>query len=130
MRAILRLLAVTLAIAVPLAAASPVFAQDDDEIELDRYDQRAMNKLAAGLNNMITAPADPVMFAIEGNEVFEDFWYPQVTGRMAGFLVGCFQMPYRLITGAFDFVTFPITPMIMVSPAPRFHLIPNLHDME
>ena len=131
MRAILRLLALALAVVAPLALAAPVLAQDDEqEIELERYDQLAFNKLAAGLNNMITAPADPVMFAIEGDEVFSDFAYPQVTGRMMGFVVGCLEMPWRMITGLVDLVTFPITPMVMTSPVPRFHLIPHLHDDE
>jgi len=135
MRAVLRLLALALVFTVPLAHAGPVLAQDDEEEEEEGSaypdDWPRVNKLAAGFNNVITSPADPVMFAIEGNEVFEQFWQPQVTGRMMGALAGLLQFPYRLITGSFDMITSPLaTVMYMVSPVPRFTLIPSVHDDE
>lgn len=124
MRAILRLFVVSLATTLALASATPAFAEYPD-------DWPRANKAAAGLNDMLTAPADPVMFAIEGDEVFEEFWQPQVTGRMMGALVGLLQMPWRLVSGSFDLITSPLAPwMPMVSPAPRFHLIPHYHDNE
>ena len=133
MRAVLRLLVLGIAFTTPLAYAMPVLAQDAEEEEASVYpdDWSRLNKLAAGTNNAITWPADPVMFCIEGDEVFSDFWYPQVTGRMMGAVVGLLEAPWRLITGLFDMATSPLAPIMpMVSPAPRFTLIPSLHDDE
>jgi hypothetical protein len=134
MRAVLRLLALALVFTVPLLQAGPVLAQDDEEEEEESVypdDWPRTNKLAAGFNNFITSPADPVMFSIEGDEVFAEFWQPQVTGRIVGAFAGLLQFPYRLITGAFDMLTAPLAPvMYMVSPVPRWTLIPSLHDDE
>ncbi len=131
MRAFLRPLTLALALAVPLAPAVPVLAQDDEEEEVYPDDFPRQNKFAAGLNGFLTWPADPVMFAIEGDEVFEDVWQPKVTGRIVGALAGLLQAPYRLITGAYDMVTAPLAPvMYMVSPVPRFKLLTFDHDDE
>jgi hypothetical protein len=135
MRAILRLLALALAFASPLLLAAPVLAQDDEEEEEEAStypdDWPRVNKLAAGVNGVLTWPADPVMFSIEGDEVFADLWKPKVTGRIVGALAGLLQAPWRLATGLFDAVTSPLAPiMYMVSPVPRFTLIPYLHDDE
>ena len=133
MRAALRLLALALAFTIPLAHAAPSLAQDDQEEEGSVYpdDWLRVNKLAAGVNNMITWPADPVMFSIEGDQVFSDFWYPKVTGRMMGALAGLLVAPWRLITGTFDAVTSPLAPvMYMVSPVPRFKVMNFDHDDE
>ena len=133
MRAVLRLLALALAFTIPLAYAAPVLALDADEEEASVYpdDWPRVNKLAAGMNNVITWPADPVMFSIEGDQIFSDFWYPEVTGRMMGAVTGLLVAPWRLITGLFDVVTSPLaTVMPMVSPEPFFTLIPSLHDDE
>jgi len=136
MRAILRLLALCLAFNAPLLLAGPGFAQEDDEEEEEEEqvypdDYPRVNKLAAGVNGFLTWPADPVMFSIEGDEVFEEFWQPQVTGRIVGALAGLLQAPWRLTTGLFDALTSPLAPvMYMVSPVPRFKLIPFDHDDE
>ena len=133
MRAFLRPLALALALTVPLAPAAPVLAQDEEEEEEEVYpdDFPRLNKFVAGLNGFVTWPADPVMFAIEGDEVFEEFWQPKVTGRIVGALAGLLQAPYRLITGAYDMVTAPLAPvMYMVSPVPRFKVLRFDHDDE
>lgn len=135
MRAILRLLALCLAVLAPLLLASSALAQDDEEEEEEESvypdDWPRVNKLAAGVNSMITWPADPVMFAMEGDEVFEELPKPQVTGRIIGAIAGLLQAPWRLASGAFDALTSPLaTVMYMVTPVPRFKLIPFDHDDE
>lgn len=133
MRAILRLLALTLAVTVSLVYAAPVLAQDDEEEEEGGYpdDYPRTNKFVAGLNSAVTWPADPVMFSIEGDEVFSDFWQPQVTGRIVGAFAGLLQAPYRLVTGLLDMVTAPLAPvMYMTNPVPRFKIFVFYHDEE
>jgi hypothetical protein len=102
---------------------------DDEEesgYELKPIDVWAIdlfNRVSLGLNGVLTAPADPVMFAVEGDEVFEEFWMPQVTGRVAGFFAGLCQMPYRAMMGAFD-AAFAWAPYLQpVSPVPRFKIL-------
>jgi len=130
-----RLLALCLVLWLPLAWVGIAFAQDDDEEEEEEQvfpnDYRIPNKAAAGLNNLLTWPADPVISAIEGDEVFSSAWQPQVTGRILGFLAGSLLAPYRLVMGSFDFVTSPLAPVMpMVGPAPRFKLVPHYHPDE
>lgn len=132
MRANLRLLA--LVVVLPLAHASPVLAQEEDEEEEEAVypdDYPRTNKFVSGVNSLMTWPADPVMFSIEGDEVFEDFWQPKVTGRIVGALAGLLQAPYRAVTGLFDMVTAPLAPvMYMTSPVPRFKVMIFDHDDE
>jgi hypothetical protein len=81
------------------------------------------NRASLGLNGVLTAPADPVMFSLEGDEVFKDLWMPAVTGRVMGFFAGLCQMPYRVMMGAFD-AAFAWAPYLApVSPVPRFKLL-------
>ena len=135
MRAILRLLALALVVTLPLAPVSPVLAQDDEEEEEEGSvypdDWPRVNKLAAGFNGFLTWPADPVVLFDTGDEVFDEVWQPKVTGRILGLFAGLLQAPYRLVTSVFDMVTSPLAPgMYMVSPPPRFKLIPHDHDDE
>lgn len=126
-----------LAIAMPLAlllAAGAAAQDEDDEGEPgwgSEWARDTGNRASVGLNGLLTAPADPVMFTIEGDEVFEDLWQPQVTGRFFGFFAGVFQMPYRMLTGSFDLAFSWVPYLYMVSPVPRFKLLPwALHDDE
>ena len=133
MRAFLHLLSLALVSSLLLAPAAPVLAQDAEEEEGSSYpdDWPRVNKLAAGFNNVLTWPADPVMFSIEGDDVFSEFWQPQVTGRIVGAFAGLLQAPWRLCSGMFDLISSPLAPvMYMVSPVPRFKLIPHYHDDE
>ena len=80
-------------------------AEEEDGYELKPIDIWAIdlaNRVSIGLNGVLTAPADPVLFSLEGDEVFADLWMPAVTGRVMGFFAGLCQMPYRAMMGAFD----------------------------
>ena len=101
--------------------------EDDEPSAFGEYAFGTGQKFLAGLNGIITWPADPVMMTVEGNEVFPDVWQPQVTGRAIGFLAGTLQGVYRLMQGAFDMVLCPFG-MPMLSPEPRYTLIPFEHE--
>ena len=120
---------------VAMLAASVASAQhfEDDEEEgphpVVAWAIDGSNRASVGFNGILTAPTDPVMFAIEGDEVFDSLPAPAYTGRAVGFLAGVVQMPYRLVMGTFD-VAFAWMPYLyMQSPAPRFTLFPWMeHD--
>jgi hypothetical protein len=122
----MRRLAIALVPLLMLSLGPAAFAQDDGD-EPTEWERQIGNKSGIGLNGILTAPADPVMFAIEGSEVFGG----GVGGNLLGFGAGLFQMPYRIITGAFDFVTCWVPYLYMISPPPRFKLLPfATHDDE
>ena len=84
---------------------------EDEEEEESGYELKPIdvwaidlaNRVSLGLNGVLTAPADPVMFSLEGDEVFEGFWMPQVTGRVAGFFAGLFVLPHvQYMTAMYD----------------------------
>lgn len=82
------------------------------------------NRASIGLNGVLTAPADPVFFAMEGSEVFSTFPAAKFTGPVVGVFAGVAQMTYRVFTGVFD-VTFSWVPFLyMQSPVPRVDLVP------
>jgi hypothetical protein len=101
-------------------------AEEEDGYELKPIDIWAIdlaNRVSIGLNGVLTAPADPVLFSLEGDEVFADLWMPAVTGRVMGFFAGLCQMPYRAMMGAFD-AAFAWAPYLTpVSPVPRFEIL-------
>ena len=82
------------------------------------------NRASIGLNGILTAPADPVYFAMDGSEVFSTFPAPKFTGPVVGVFAGVAQMTYRVFTGVFD-VTLSWVPFLyMQSPPPRIDLLP------
>lgn len=114
-------------VALLLLLGSPALAEETEGgYELKPIDEWALdlvNRTSLGVNGVLTCPADPVLFAVEGDDVFSSFWMPAVTGRFVGFFAGLFQMPYRAMTGAFD-VAFAWAPYLRpVSPVPRFKLL-------
>jgi hypothetical protein len=109
-----------------VAEEEPEETEEEGGYELKPIDIWAIdlaNRVSIGLNGVLTSPADPVMFSIEGDEVFKDLWMPAVTGRVMGFFAGLCQMPYRAMMGAFD-AAFAWAPYLNpVSPVPRFKLL-------
>lgn len=86
------------------------------------------NRYMVGANSLITFPADPVMDTVKPREEFEelplaDFGPKYVAGLGTGVMLGI----YRAGTGAFDVLWAPITPMKMLSPEPRYTLLPGEH---
>lgn len=82
-----------------------------------------VNNLLAGVNGLVTAPADPVMAAISPPEDFED--YPAVVRYPLGFLTGTLQMVHRTVMGAFDVLFFPFWVFPTLSPEARYEIMPG-----
>ena len=82
------------------------------------------NRASIGLNGIITAPADPVYFAMEGSEVFSKLPAAKFTGPVVGVFAGVAQMTYRIFTGTFDLAFAWVPYLYMQSPPPRIDVLP------
>ena len=105
-----------LAVLPLLLIASAGFAYDED------YERGVGNAFKAGFNGILTFPADPVGFAIEGDEVFSSLPAASVTGRIIGVPAGLLQGLYRAIMGTCDVALALIPGVPMLSPVPRYKL--------
>jgi hypothetical protein len=94
---------------------------EDEPLELPT----PVNNLLAGLNGIITAPADPFAYAIAPAEEFDDMWGAPTTRHTVGFFQGVMMMPYRLVMGALDIAFFPFWVFPTLSPEARFEIIPG-----
>ncbi len=82
------------------------------------------NRASVGLNGLLTAPADPVYFAMEGSEVFSKLPAAKFTGPVVGVFAGVAQMTYRVFTGTFDLAFSWVPYLYMQSPTPRVNVLP------
>ncbi len=127
---VLAALLLSLSLAVP--ASAQFFEDEEEEDETHPVVAWALdtgNRASVGVNGVLTSPADPVMFALEGQETFESLAYSTYTGPVIGFFAGGFQMPYRILMGTFDTVFCWVPKLYMQSPVPRFTLFPWMeHD--
>jgi hypothetical protein len=128
----MRRLVTALAVLALVLIASPGFADDEDEEPgvFVEYLRNTGNDFVGGFNGILTFPADPVMFTIEGDEVFDELPKPAVTGRLVGFPAGLLQGIYRLMMGACDVALAVVPAMPMLSPIPRYKLLPYEHPDE
>jgi len=110
-------------------AAEPEEEEDEEEpTAFDEYLASVVERTLTGLNGVLTAPADPPMAAIEPPEALDDASYAR---HPLGFASGLLLMSYRTFTGALDFglAIFPKLPVL--SPVPRYHVIPGFeHEDE
>jgi hypothetical protein len=83
------------------------------------------NTFLGGLNGVVTAPADPVMLAIQPNDEMRAIPGGIVTGHILGFFAGTVQGVYRTLTGTLDVAFAPLAFFPMFSPEPRYKLIPG-----
>jgi hypothetical protein len=125
------LTALVLLLVLPVAPA--VWADDEEEEEEEReptvieeYFLRAGSNAAAGLNGLVTAPADPVALTITGGEVFGS----PIGGPVLGFGAGSMQALYRAVMGVSDIALAIVPAMPMLSPVPRYKLLPFEHPEE
>lgn len=109
----MRSLAVPLAVALLLASAAPAHAE-------------GLNNLRAGVNSLITFPADPVMGVVSPPELIEDMPGFPVTGRVVGLFGGTLMGLYRAAGGVYDLVFFPFWIIPTLSPPPRYEVIPGI----
>lgn len=121
---------------IAMLSGSLALAQGDDEEEGEPHPLVTWaidmgNRSSVGLNGILTAPADPVLFALEGQDVFDDLPGSTYTGPVVGFFAGTLQMPYRMLMGTFDLAFSWMPFLYMQSPMPRFKLLPwAIHDEE
>ena len=128
----MRGLVTALAVLPLLLIASAGFAQDEDDEPgvFVEYLRNTGNTFVGGFNGILTFPADPVGFAIEGDEVFSSLPGASVTGRIVGVPAGFFQALYRVTMGACDLVLAPVPGVPMLSPVQRYRLWPFEHEDE
>jgi len=106
-------------------------ASDEDAAEeaepgaLARYGRHVSNSFLAGVNGLITWPADPVMLAVRPTDDMRAMPGGVVTGPVVGFFAGTLQGVLRLVTGTLDVALCPLSFFPMFSIEPRYKLIPG-----
>jgi hypothetical protein len=96
--------------------------------EPSEYEQSIRARFLTGLNGVLTAPADPVMAAVDPPKALEKASYVR---HPLGFASGCLLMIYRSFLGLVDLGLAPLPELPVVSPVPRYKLIPGFeHEDE
>lgn len=103
--------------ALVLAGASPASA-------------KGCGGFLAGLNGVLTAPADPIRHIVFPPEDFDEVPVPAVSGRLLGIFSGTLLAGYRAATGALDIALTPLWVMPTLSPEPGIVLIPGSGDRD
>ncbi len=106
----LRILAVGLVLGC-LAAAGPARAE-------------GCNGLLAGINGIVTSPADIVYEAIEPPSMFEELPAAPVSTHFLGVVAGVFSTVNRIGWGTVDIVLTPLWVVPTLSPKPVIEIIP------
>ena len=108
------------------ASASEEAAAEEPEAGFfARYGNHVRNTFLAGVNGVITWPADPVMLAVRPTEEMRSMPGGVVTGPVTGFFAGTLLGVYRFVTGSLDIALCPLSFFPMFSPEPRYQLIPG-----
>jgi hypothetical protein len=94
------------------------------------YGKHVANTFLAGVNGVITWPADPVMLTIQPTDAMRGMPGGVVTGHVVGFFAGTLQGVFRLFTGTLDIALCPLTFFPMFSIEPRYKLIPGWEHAE
>ncbi len=100
-------------------------AEEEDEEEPSDWAYYLMSvqeRFLTGLNGIVTAPADPPMAAIDPPEAIEDAGYAR---HPLGLASGILLMGYRTLTGTVDFALCLLPKMPVLSPVPRYQVIPG-----
>jgi hypothetical protein len=96
--------------------------------EPSEYEQSLRLRFLTGLNGILTAAADPVMATVDTPKAFEKAGYVR---HPLGFASGLLLMLYRTFSGLVDVGLAPIPELPVVSPVPRYKLIPGFeHEDE
>ena len=85
---------------------------------------RGLEGFLAGLNGVITAPADPVSHVIQPLEDFVEVPGYPFTGRVLGLVSGTLLAAYRTTAGLLDIALTPLWVVPTLSPEARFEIIP------
>lgn len=81
--------------------------------------------LIGAANNLLTFPAEPIMQVIEPPYDFEEMPAAAVTSRFMGFFSGTAMMIFRVTGAVYDIVVAPFYIFPVLSPEPRWELIPG-----
>ncbi len=106
-------------------AAEETAVEEPEGSFISRYGNHVRNTFLAGVNGVITWPADPVMLAARPTEEMRSMPGGVVTGPVTGFFAGTLLGVYRLVTGSLDIVLAPLSFFPMFSPEPRYQVIPG-----
>jgi hypothetical protein len=112
------------------AAESDTEAEEEEEEPgwFSEYGDSVRTRALTGLNGLATAPADPVMAAVEPPKAFAKAGYLR---RPLGFGSGVLLMLYRAFSGVVDLGMAVLPELPVVSPVPRYKLVPGFeHDDE
>ncbi|HEX5064890.1 MAG TPA: hypothetical protein VFY49_02135 [Myxococcota bacterium] len=102
--------------------------QEEAENAWIEYFKNVGNRYMVGFNSLITFPADPVMDTVKPREEFNGLPGAKYGPKyVAGFGTGVMLSMYRAATGAYDVLWAPVTPMKVLSPEPRYMLLPATH---
>jgi hypothetical protein len=107
------------------AAPEEAAAEEAEPGFFARYGNDVRNTFLAGVNGLITWPADPVMLAVRPTDEMRSMPGGVVTGPVTGFFAGTLLGIYRLATGALDVTLCPLSFFPMFSPEPRYQVIPG-----
>src|SRR6185503_19817156 len=72
--------------------------------------------LAAGVNGLLTAPADPIAYLIEPPEYFDEVPLPQLSGRVLGVVSGTMLAAKRAGLDVLDIALTPLWVVPTLSP--------------
>jgi hypothetical protein len=85
-----------------------------------------LNNLMAGINGLLTFPADPVAMAITPPDEFEELPAHKVSGRILALPAGTLLGVYRFTMAAFDIAFTPLWLFPTMSPEPRWAVFPDV----
>ena len=93
--------------------------------DLADYGTAVGTQFLVGLNGVLTAVADPFLYAWSPPDDVQDFAVPEVTSRALGFFGGVAMAGFRAFTGGYD-MACAIFPVEEMSPEPEVMLFPGV----
>lgn len=119
------------ALALPAAAQEDFGDWEDDGDDgggfMD-YASAVGNRASMGANSLLTFPADPVMGLVTPREEFDELPAWPVSTYAVGLVQGTLLGAYRVGMGTLDLAFSWLTPLKMLSPAPRYNVTGAEHD--
>jgi hypothetical protein len=85
-----------------------------------------LNNFLAGINGLITAPAEPIMQAVQPPETLRELPGGAVVSHPVGLVSGTLMCVYQAMMGALDVALTPFWVMPTLSPEPRWQIVPGV----
>ena len=114
-----------------VVAGSGLAAADSDAPDAVRVEQKSArsgyigsvgNRFLIGVNSLLTFPADPIVSTLDPLDEFAQLPGGVVSQYFVGLGQGALLGAYRASMGALDIAFSPVTPVVMLSPEPRYLL--------